>query len=307
MADTIQANYEQLQDLAKRFQNLSTRVDQLSQSLKQRMHQLQDGGWDGMGASAFYQEMSSITLPACTRLSSAFQQASRTTTQIERILRQAEEDAASPFRAGPVQSLPLNGVQADSFVSTDASSSAKRRAKILNSSLDREEKRVLLNELPKGELVPIGNASSKYEYNPDSQNLYKDANGRIWKLQPDEMAEYHQPDPNVHPYPNKKFVSLDETGGSSEAIMAPDKTYITTGPQRGTYNFVDPSGISLGLKNHFASALAEIYVQSPSERDQAFGRDIGHLKEDIEPFNRGEYKDVSPESILKQHPELELP
>ena len=68
--------------------------------------------------------------------------------------------------------------------------------------------------------------------------------GPEWEKQPDWKNEFHQPD-NVdpdNPFPNKKYLLPDETGGSSEAILQPDGSYLTSGPKQGTYNYYHPEG-----------------------------------------------------------------
>ncbi|MEK7257625.1 MAG: RHS repeat-associated core domain-containing protein, partial [Bacteroidota bacterium] len=68
--------------------------------------------------------------------------------------------------------------------------------------------------------------------------------GPEWEKQPDWKNAFHQPD-NVtedNPYPNKKYLLPDENGGSSEAILQPDGTYLNTGPKQGTYNYYNPDG-----------------------------------------------------------------
>lgn len=90
----------------------------------------------------------------------------------------------------------------------------------------------------------------------------------VWELQPHTKNIFHQPDvtpappgvpipyPNISPqlkydpdHPNLKFLSMDGKGGSCEAILQPDGTYLITGPKQGTYNYSNPEGI-LGYFKH---------------------------------------------------------
>lgn len=110
------------------------------------------------------------------------------------------------------------------------------------------------NALPEGKLTLV------------KDSLYEDAGGREWILLPASMNAFHQPDHPVaapaRPYgdavtsipydkdnPNLKFLSMTGEGGSLEAILQPDGTYLTTGPQQGTYNYGHPAGF-WGIARH---------------------------------------------------------
>ncbi|MCB0202723.1 MAG: WXG100 family type VII secretion target, partial [Anaerolineae bacterium] len=56
------------------------------------------GGWEGRGSNAFFSEMQGEVLPAVNRLRQAMQEASRITRQIAQTVKQAEEEASSPFK-----------------------------------------------------------------------------------------------------------------------------------------------------------------------------------------------------------------
>lgn len=103
------------------------------------------------------------------------------------------------------------------------------------------------NQLPQGALTRI------------EENLYTDQKGLQWELQPQIKNKFHQPDQAVprpeNPYPlvegeldydpdnpNLKFLSPTANGGSYEAILQPDGSYLTTGIKQGTYNYSHPSG-----------------------------------------------------------------
>lgn len=100
MADIIRADYEALEKVAAGFGQHSDAVEQMLQTVIRSMSKLQDGGWIGRGAEAFFKEMESETLPAVRRLVDALAQASQATSQIGDIFRSAEEEASSPFRNG---------------------------------------------------------------------------------------------------------------------------------------------------------------------------------------------------------------
>lgn len=121
------------------------------------------------------------------------------------------------------------------------------------------------NQLPQGVLTLI------------EGSLYADEAGLQWELQPHIKNKFHQPDQAgekpLKPYPNVlaeltfdpenanlKFLSKAAKGGSYEAILTPDGTYLTTGLKQGTYNYSHPGGLWGSLKHvlvdvipHFAN------------------------------------------------------
>jgi len=99
MSDEIRADYDQLEDVAGRFANQSQLIQQMLQKVRSSMDKLEDGGWIGRGSRAFFQEMQSEVLPASLRLQDVLEEASQVTRSIIQIVRQAEDEASSPFRS----------------------------------------------------------------------------------------------------------------------------------------------------------------------------------------------------------------
>lgn len=116
------------------------------------------------------------------------------------------------------------------------------------------------NKLPKGKL----------ELRADK--LYEDEAGLLWELQPHIKNKFHQPDhesdmvedpyPNLDgtlifdpKNPNLKLLSKDKTGGSYEAILQPDGTFLIDGPKQGTYNYSHPGGILGSIKHVFLDVI----------------------------------------------------
>lgn len=124
------------------------------------------------------------------------------------------------------------------------------------------------NDKPTGQLTLV------------KDTLYQDTEGREWIRLPAHMNALHQPKGIVtepaQPYgkalsvlnfsydpeaSNLKFLSITEDGGSMEAILQPDGTYLETGPLFGTYNYGHPEGFWGIVKHtvwdvlpHFANA-----------------------------------------------------
>ncbi|MCB8977449.1 MAG: WXG100 family type VII secretion target [Ardenticatenaceae bacterium] len=97
--DEIRADYDRLEQLANQFANQSQAIQQMLQNVRGSMDPLQSGGWIGRGSDAFFSEMQSEVLPATQRLQEALDEANRVTKQIIQTVKQAEEEASSPFRA----------------------------------------------------------------------------------------------------------------------------------------------------------------------------------------------------------------
>jgi WXG100 family type VII secretion target len=98
MADKFQAKYDQLDQIAARFANQSQVVQDTIQKVQSSMENLENGGWIGRGSDAFFAEMHGEVMPATRRLQEALDEASRVTREISRLVKQAEQEASSPFR-----------------------------------------------------------------------------------------------------------------------------------------------------------------------------------------------------------------
>ncbi len=97
MSDEIRADYEQLQQISDRFNKQAQEIQRMMQQVRGSMEKLKEG-WIGRGSQAFFQEMQDKVIPGTARLYQALEEACRITNQIAQTVRQAEEDAASPFR-----------------------------------------------------------------------------------------------------------------------------------------------------------------------------------------------------------------
>jgi WXG100 family type VII secretion target len=98
MADEIRADYDRLEQVASQFANQSQAIGQMLQNVRGSMDPLESGGWIGRGSDAFFSEMNGEVLPASERLRDALDEASRVTRQIIQRVKQAEDEASSPFR-----------------------------------------------------------------------------------------------------------------------------------------------------------------------------------------------------------------
>lgn len=97
--DIIQADYEQLIDIANRFQNQAETQLDLKQKIDQQVAALQ-GKWQGKGSQAFFREMDYEVIPALQRLLTALEESAHLTHQIIETFQAAEEEAANQLNFG---------------------------------------------------------------------------------------------------------------------------------------------------------------------------------------------------------------
>ncbi|MCA0351307.1 MAG: WXG100 family type VII secretion target [Chloroflexi bacterium] len=98
--DTVQAKYDELDQVASRFGKAADTTTAIFKSLENVANRLEGGDWQGDAQKAFSAEFRGEVQPAFNRLHTLFQQAQSTTLEIKKIFQQAEEEAAAPFRNG---------------------------------------------------------------------------------------------------------------------------------------------------------------------------------------------------------------
>lgn len=98
MAMKVQADYDELANIANQLNQEAAGVEQLMNRINNLVGQAQGGGWIGRGAQAFYAEMEDLVMPGMRRLARGLEDASRAINQISQILSQAEQDASSLFK-----------------------------------------------------------------------------------------------------------------------------------------------------------------------------------------------------------------
>jgi WXG100 family type VII secretion target len=96
--DEIRADYDQLNQVAARFAQQADAIQQMIQRVRGSMGKLEDGGWIGRGATAFFEEMHSEVMPACQRFYDALNDASQATKETIQIVQTAEREASAPFK-----------------------------------------------------------------------------------------------------------------------------------------------------------------------------------------------------------------
>lgn len=97
MADLLEADYDILEQVARRFSQQSDEIQQTFQNIRNHMNQLQNS-WEGRGSQAFFAEMQEEVVPAINRLHQALDDAGTITKKVAETLNQAEEEAGNSFR-----------------------------------------------------------------------------------------------------------------------------------------------------------------------------------------------------------------
>ena len=108
MANEIRVDYQQLAQIANKFAQQSQLLVEMQQRIEKALQALQNGSWQGRGSVAFFSEMNGAVSPAVQRLYSALEQAQHTTLEINSLIRDAEQDAALPFRVGSGETMSGN-------------------------------------------------------------------------------------------------------------------------------------------------------------------------------------------------------
>ncbi len=96
MNDTIEVNYEIMQQVASKFEQLHDKASEMHQSLTTSWQALQSS-WTGEGFDKFQDEAEEITGPSVKRLIEAFDQAATMTKQISQIFQESDEECSSSF------------------------------------------------------------------------------------------------------------------------------------------------------------------------------------------------------------------
>ncbi|HEX8597825.1 MAG TPA: WXG100 family type VII secretion target [Chloroflexia bacterium] len=125
-ANIIQINYDDMDSIAARFGQQAEMAAALNSRVRQHVEALEQGGWEGKGASAFFAEIYGELLPAMQRLSHVLEEARTVTLQVKEVLFEAEQEAASFFGNG-VGSLVGAETAALAGATTSGSASAMEK------------------------------------------------------------------------------------------------------------------------------------------------------------------------------------
>lgn len=124
----VQAQYEELEQIAARFAAAAEQQQALQERVNRQVEVLRAGSWQGKGVAAFLHEMDGEVRPAGQRLIGALGETAQATLEIKATLRNAEEIAAAIFkgRGTPSDSMTastippriyiINGINSDGNV-----------------------------------------------------------------------------------------------------------------------------------------------------------------------------------------------
>lgn len=118
--DIFQADYEKLDVVAERFGREAEASSELTGRIRRCVQSLRSGGWMGVAASAFFAEMNGEVFPALLRLTNALEGARTSTRHILALIRDAEEEAAEPFRGAYVPGESVRPPSGQDQVTGDA-------------------------------------------------------------------------------------------------------------------------------------------------------------------------------------------
>jgi WXG100 family type VII secretion target len=137
--DLVQARYDDLIEMAHRFDGAAEAIRFLDRTVRSSYRPLQQGAWLGRGVEAFSAEMDRDVLPAIARLANVMTNARKTIEEMVKVLREAEQVAAAPFRTSsdadkaPVGTSPTSG---DSAASSRLSASVSANTEEHPASVD---------------------------------------------------------------------------------------------------------------------------------------------------------------------------
>ncbi len=99
MGDKTVLDFQQLEQICKKFQQEADDLQGLYQDTKNRVDNLHSIGWVGRGSDKFFEESENMVLPAMSRLINAMRNASNILNNIMNLYQQAQEEASNPFRS----------------------------------------------------------------------------------------------------------------------------------------------------------------------------------------------------------------
>jgi WXG100 family type VII secretion target len=91
----IRIDHDQVGKISQLFSAQSSAIAGVNKKLKSAQETLEGGDWIGKGAKAFFKEMESEINPAMKRLKQALDEASKVTSQVGRIMVEAEEESGN--------------------------------------------------------------------------------------------------------------------------------------------------------------------------------------------------------------------
>ena len=92
MAEKVQADYDQLNQITSEWNKQAQAVEAVFNTIKGPFEDLVPDGWKGKGADQFKQEMEQRVIPMLNKMRDALSQAASATKQMAETFKQAEEE-----------------------------------------------------------------------------------------------------------------------------------------------------------------------------------------------------------------------
>jgi len=97
MANTIQVNYDDMNNIIKGMKSEQAEMGNLYKQTKSKVESLHNNQWIGQGADKFFNEMEQSLLPAVQKLSEALGAASDAAQRVMSTIQSADEGTKSFF------------------------------------------------------------------------------------------------------------------------------------------------------------------------------------------------------------------
>lgn len=97
MAYKIQIQYDDMQNIANMFDHYAENTQEQIDHIQQCVDQLQGGGWKGVGADMFYDEMESEVMPKLKILQQGYETAGQQIRKMIQMFEEAEQIILSYF------------------------------------------------------------------------------------------------------------------------------------------------------------------------------------------------------------------
>lgn len=97
MADKIQVDYEEMEQIGSKFTEMEDLVNTMLSDIRSKMEDLRANGWQGRGSDEFYNEMTGEVIPAIEKLRTALEEGNQTCKQVNQVMREAEQTARGLF------------------------------------------------------------------------------------------------------------------------------------------------------------------------------------------------------------------
>ena len=164
--EIVQSRYEQLEEIARRFERAADEHERLHSQLLRQVAPLRGGSWIGRGVVAFLHEMDDEVLPSHLRLIFAQEEAGRVTREIAGVLHEAEERAAALFQGEGTGETTGDAASSSATAGTvgDAGAQTPARERVALNNMREVYAAIEDPKAPAVRIVAIRGESGQLEY-----------------------------------------------------------------------------------------------------------------------------------------------